>query len=57
MKITTPKYGGRTEEPVAVFNRDSEAITFAGHLVDSGCETVIELDKDTVRYVKEVENT
>jgi hypothetical protein len=52
MKTVTPEYGNPTEEPVALFNLDSEAITFQGHLLAcAGPESPIEPDAGVARFL------
>lgn len=41
MKIVTPMIGNRTEEPIAIFNLDSEAETFMGHVLASDLDGVL----------------
>lgn len=36
IKVITPEYGDSKQEPVALFNLDSEAIMFQGHVFASG---------------------
>ena len=47
VKIVTPEHGARTSETVAIFNWDSEAETFQGHVYAAGLDgQLIELDPD-----------
>ncbi len=47
VKRTVPEYGYPTEEPVAVFNYDSEARQFAAHVFMAGLDgKLVEMDDD-----------
>lgn len=58
VRVTTPEYGEERHEPVAYFNRDSEALGFQGHVLS--CETsgrsVVVLDDETIRVLKELKS-
>lgn len=38
VKVTRPEFGRETQEPVAIFNLDSEAETFQGHVHAAGLD-------------------
>ena len=44
IKVTTPELGRVLEEPVAMFNVDSEATMFQGHIYTSGAKELIGID-------------
>jgi hypothetical protein len=45
IKVTTPDYGDILEDPVALFNLDSEAVAFQGHLISvDPKETTLKVD-------------
>lgn len=48
IKVTTPQHGSVTEEPVAIFNLDSEALTFQGHVMTQrgSPHPIIDIDPD-----------
>jgi hypothetical protein len=47
VKRTTPEYGFPQDEPVAMFNFDSEARQFAAHVFLAGLEgKLVEMDRD-----------
>lgn len=47
VRVTTPEHGPRTEETVAVFDMDSEAMTFQGHILAAGLDgKLVRLDDD-----------
>ena len=47
VKITIPEIGNRTSEPVAMFNYDSEAETFQGHVYAMDLdEKLVTIDRD-----------
>ena len=51
VKVTTPEFGGATEEAVALFDLDSEAKTFQGHVFASGLDgTLIHIDPDMAEF-------
>lgn len=41
VKVTKPEYGQTIEEPVAIFNLDSEAQTFQGHVFSEKLDGVL----------------
>lgn len=58
VKVVVPEYGEPTEEPVAVFSLDSEAMLFQGHAlscVESGVE-IVQVSADNARFLKEFKN-
>lgn len=46
VKVTTPEFGRVTEEPVAMFNVDSEAKMFQGYIHASGGKELIGIDSN-----------
>lgn len=47
IKVTTPEHGRRDEEPVAIFNLDSEARLFQGHVYAGKLDgKLVDIDKD-----------
>jgi len=47
VKVVKPEHGATTEEPVAIFNWDSEAETFQGHVYAAGLDgKLIDIDRD-----------
>lgn len=58
VKVTIAEYGDTRFEPVAVFNLDSQAQSFQGHLLscmDAGIPP-IRLDDDTVQILRGLRN-
>jgi hypothetical protein len=53
IKVITPEMGRVTEEPVAIFNFDSEARMFQGHVYASKLDgKLVEIDKDVKELCK-----
>lgn len=54
IKVITPVMGEVTEEPVAMFNLDSEARTFQGHVLASKLDgKLVTIDKDIRELCKQ----
>lgn len=55
VKMVVPTFGESTWEPVAIFNYDSEATTFQGHVFAEGLDKkLVEID-DGVRQLFEAQ--
>lgn len=53
IKVVTPEMGKITEEPVAVFNLDSEARTFQGHVIASKLDgKLVDVDANVKELAK-----
>lgn len=53
VRRTTPEYGETTSVPVAIFDRDSEALTFQGHVLAAGLDgALVHLDPTAVEYLR-----
>jgi hypothetical protein len=52
IKVITPEYGSITEEPVAIFNLDSEALLFQGVILSEGVERSIAIDAPTRKLLE-----
>ena len=46
VKVTKPEFGDTDQEPIAVFNLDSEAEQFQGEVVVAGLDGLIEIDPE-----------
>lgn len=47
LKMVTPEHGPTTQEPVAIFNMDTEAMIFQGHVLAAGLDgKLCRLDSD-----------
>jgi len=50
-KIVKPEVGPKTQEPVAIFNMDSEAMTFQGHIMAAGLDgKLVQVDEDVREF-------
>ena len=56
MKEVTPEFGDTRLEPVAIFNLDSEALMFQGHMLaeyDKGAPITIKLDVNACTHIRD----
>lgn len=51
VKVTTPAYGDKREEAVAIFNFDSEAEQFQAEVIISGLESLIGITDATKEVI------
>ncbi len=55
VKVICPEFGNPTEEPVAIFNLDSEGLLFQGHLLSAGMEQdIIAIDDHAKQLLESI---